>query len=86
MNRCLYCYNPIEDDSHYHPKCSRKFFDLEVSPCLPYGITELKEVAKNIIQRSVTVPGVQAKLCLQLEKAAKRVIASRWWDYGVIIF
>ena len=85
MNKCLYCYAPVEDGSHYHPKCSRKFFGLEVPPCLPYDIMELKEVAKKIIQRSVTVPGVQAKLSLQIEKSRKEgnrfTMVGLWGNY-----
>jgi serine/threonine-protein kinase HipA len=46
---------------------------------------ELKEVAKNIIQRSVTVPGVQAKLSLQLEKSRKEgnrfTMVGLWGNY-----
>ncbi len=85
MNRCLYCYEPIEDGFHYHPKCSRKFFGLGIPPYLPYGITELKEVAKMIVQRSVTVPGVQAKLSLQIEKSRKEgnrfTLVGLWGNY-----
>jgi len=85
MNKCLYCYAPVEDGFHYHPKCSRKFFGLEVPPCLPYDIMELKEVAKKIIQRSVTVPGVQAKLSLQIEKSRKEgnrfTMVGLWGNY-----
>lgn len=85
MNKCLYCYAPIEDDSHYHPKCSRKFFRLEVPPRLQCDITELKEVAKKIILKSVTVPGVQAKLSLQIDKNRKEgnrfTLVGLWGNY-----
>ncbi|MCK4311451.1 MAG: HipA domain-containing protein [Candidatus Cloacimonetes bacterium] len=85
MNKCLYCYAPLEEDSYYHTKCSKKFFEMETPPYLPYGISELKEVAKKIIQRSVTVPGVQAKLSLQIEKIRKKdsrfTLVGLWGNY-----
>ncbi|MBC8415274.1 MAG: HipA domain-containing protein [Candidatus Cloacimonetes bacterium] len=85
MNKCLYCYAPLEDGSHYHPQCSRKFFGLEVPPRLPYDITELKEVAKKIIQKSIAVPGVQVKLSLQIEKSRQQgnrfTMVGLWGNY-----
>jgi serine/threonine-protein kinase HipA len=39
-----------------------------VIPALRYGWDDLNKLAENIIQRSVTVPGVQPKLSLHLER------------------
>lgn len=66
--RCLYCYQnletTIEDDFHEH--CSMEFFGVKNAPLLPYSFGEMAELAKNVVERSVAVPGVQPKLSLSL--------------------
>ena len=87
MNRCLYCYAPIKEENSflYHKTCSKKFFGFEIPPVLPFAKSELKEVAKKIIRRSVTVPGVQTKLSLQIEKKRKEgnrfTLVGLWGNY-----
>ena len=87
MNKCLYCYAEISEgnDILYHKKCSKKFFGFEVAPTLSYAKSDLSKLAKNIIERSVTVPGVQTKLSLQIEKKRKEgnrfTLVGLWGDY-----
>ncbi|MCK4695625.1 MAG: HipA domain-containing protein [Candidatus Cloacimonetes bacterium] len=87
MSRCLYCYAPIKEENNflYHKKCSKKFFGFEIPPILPFAKSELKEVAKKIIKRSVTVPGVQTKLSLQIEKNLEEgnrfTLVGLWGNY-----
>ncbi len=87
MNKCLYCYAEISEgkDFLYHKKCSKKFFGFEIAPTLSYTKSELKEVAEKIIKRSVTVPGVQTKLSLQIEKNRKEgnrfTLVGLWGNY-----
>jgi len=87
MSRCLYCYAPIKEENNflYHKKCSKKFFGFEIPPILPFAKSELTEVAKKIIRRSVTVPGVQTKLSLQIEKNRKEsnrfTLVGLWGNY-----
>ena len=64
---CLYCYQPLEaSDTDFHESCSLKFFGQKRAPVLPYSLNEMAELAKNVVERSVAVPGVQPKLSLTL--------------------
>lgn len=68
-NRCLYCYQPLEEgQTDFHPRCSREFFGTDIPPRLDYNIEQMADLAANVVQRSVTVPGVQPKLSLTLVK------------------
>jgi len=67
-NKCLYCYQELETEASFHEKCSLKFFGSRVAPIIPYTLDEMSEMAKNIVERSITVPGVQPKLSLSLIK------------------
>lgn len=66
MNRCLYCYEPLEEaqGKDYHMKCIKKFFGTTYAPELPYQMSEMEILAKQAAESSVTVPGVQPKLSL----------------------
>ncbi|SEJ73465.1 serine/threonine-protein kinase HipA [Dyadobacter sp. SG02] len=69
MNRkCLYCYKPLDEDisGDFHVHCSTEFFGLKTPPALGYSFAEMAELAKNIVERSVAVPGVQPKLSLSI--------------------
>jgi serine/threonine-protein kinase HipA len=70
-NKCLYCYQPIENGYEFHTKCSREFFGLPTPPDIPYSLAQMDELAKNIVERSVSVPGVQPKLSMSLVKATR---------------
>jgi serine/threonine-protein kinase HipA len=66
---CLYCYEPLEDgQTDFHPRCSREFFGTNEPPKLEYSLDQMAELAANVVQRSVAVPGVQPKLSLTLVK------------------
>lgn len=67
-NRCLYCYEPLESETDYHEKCSMEFFGTTTPPKIPYTIDQMEELAKNVVERSVAVPGVQPKLSMSLVK------------------
>jgi len=69
MNRkCLYCYEPVENKQDFHRKCSMEFFGTPTPPEIAYSIDQMAELAKNVIERSIAVPGVQPKLSLSLVK------------------
>lgn len=70
-NRCLYCYKEVEDGLEFHQKCSMEFFGTPTPPEINYSLGEMDELAKSVVQRSVTVPGVQPKLSMSLIKATK---------------
>jgi len=86
MNKCLYCYQ--QNDSglkDFHPGCSKKMFGTEEPPVLDYSFSEMAKLAEKIISTSVTVPGVQAKLSLHLDKKggrpSKLTLVGLWGDY-----
>lgn len=65
MNRCLYCYKNLDGGLlDFHPKCAKSFFGTEEAPVLPYRLDEMEILAKEAVENSVTVPGVQPKLSL----------------------
>lgn len=52
-------------------KCSLKFFGTPTPPIIPYSIDQMADLAKDIVERSISVPGVQAKLSMSLIKEAR---------------
>lgn len=66
MNKCLYCYNDINGDADFHEECALKFFGSKKAPELPYTINEMEVLAKNVVERSISVPGVQPKLSMSV--------------------
>jgi serine/threonine-protein kinase HipA len=70
-NRCLYCYEPVEVGNEFHEKCSLEFFGIPTPPVIEYSLDQIDELAKHVVERSVAVPGVQAKLSMSLVKEAK---------------
>lgn len=76
-NRCLYCYEPVEDASDYHGRCSLEFFGTPNPPKIAYSLGQMEELAKNVVERSIAVPGVQPKLSMSLVKAPKGKIDTR---------
>lgn len=67
MNRkCLYCYNQLKDEVEYHEKCSLEFFGTKIPPLMEYSLGDMDKLAKDVVERSVAVPGVQPKLSLTL--------------------
>lgn len=88
MNKCLFCYQPLETrEQEFHPSCSRKIFGHTTPPVLPYSVADLEPLAKEIIQKQTAVTGVQAKLSLHLsgnknEAGPKRfTIVGLWGGY-----
>lgn len=66
--KCLFCYNELNSEEDFHSACSLKFFGTNVAPKLNYTIDEMEELAQNIVENSITVPGVQPKLSLGFMK------------------
>lgn len=66
---CLYCYTTLaENEIDFHEKCCKKFFGTATQPELNLDKTELDKLAKEIVNRSIAIPGVQPKLSLTIEK------------------
>ncbi len=66
--KCLYCYETVDDETDFHEKCSMSFFGTPTPPELEYSLDQMNELAKNIVERSVAVPGVQPKLSMSIVK------------------
>lgn len=87
MNKCLYCYKPLNDgEVDYHKGCARKIFESSVVPTLPYTRDNIKELAREIVTASTTVTGVQAKLSLDIARGSKNepqrfTIVGLWGRY-----
>ena len=69
MSKCLFCYQVLkEDEIDFHPKCSKKIFGTVSAPLLHYTLDDMEILAKEIIETSISVPGVQPKLSLGIIK------------------
>jgi serine/threonine-protein kinase HipA len=69
--KCLYCYEPIkpsEGTKNYHKACCKKFFGQAYEPVFDYNASAINELAKQYLQASTGVTGVQAKLSLSWYK------------------
>ena len=64
--KCLYCYQLIEAEADFHEKCATDFFGMPAAPELPYSLEDMASLAKEVVERSVAVPGVQPKLSMSL--------------------
>ncbi len=52
-----------------HPACCRRLYGAPVPPDLPYTWEMLNQLAEKVIRRNVSVPGVQPKLSMHLERS-----------------
>ena len=67
-HKCLYCYQPLETSGDFHEKCAKHFFGTSEVPILTYSLNDMSELAKQVVERSVAVPGVQPKLSISMIK------------------
>lgn len=65
-HKCLYCYNELRDEVDYHEKCSLEFFGTNHPPKMEYSLGDMDKLAKDVVERSIAIPGVQPKLSLTL--------------------
>lgn len=70
-DRCLYCYKKLDNERDFHPACSLKFFGTKKPPVIPYSLNQMGELAKNVVERRITVPGVQPKLSMSFFNEVK---------------
>lgn len=72
MNKqCLYCYEPLPEDTagDFHARCSEAFFGTKEAPELDYSLDDMAVLAQQVVERSIAVPGVQPKLSLTMVRA-----------------
>jgi len=82
--RCLYCYEPLENGTDFHKKCSMEFFGTTTPPIIPYTIDQMAKLAKSVVERSVAVPGVQPKLSMSLVKETQEQADTRLTVVGAL--
>jgi len=83
-NKCLYCYGPIERGKDFHEKCSLAFFGTPTPPRIEYSLDQIDELAKNVVERSVAVPGVQPKLSMSLVAESTNLTHARLTIMGAL--
>jgi len=73
MAKCLICYQDnLAEGKHYHPDCAWKVFGTKEPPELSYSLSEMKTLARKIIQSQGIMTGVQPKISLGLDKTGKK--------------
>ena len=85
MNKCLYCYEPLDSKIGFHEKCSKKFFGKKFPPIIEYSLEDIYKLGRKVIEKSITVPGVQTKLSVEIKKESQNVnkltIVGLWGSY-----
>jgi len=66
MSKCLYCYKDVDSGNDFHTACSLSFFGTETPPKIEYSLDEMNTLALQVVERSVSVPGVQPKLSMSV--------------------
>lgn len=68
-DRCRICLEALTTEGEgVHAKCSHDLFHSDHVPALPYTWNQLNELAERTIRSHITVPGVQPKLSMHLER------------------
>ncbi len=70
-HKCLYCYQELNHEIYFHEACSLAFFGSKTPPKLEYSLDDMTILAKQVVKRSVSVPGVQPKLSMSIENDMK---------------
>ena len=65
--KCLICGGACESGEN-HPSCLRGLFGSETAPSFAYSIDELNRMAEKLVLSRMSVPGVQAKLSVHVER------------------
>ena len=47
--KCLYCYKALNAEGDFHPSCSAHFFGTHEPPTLDYTMSEMAELAKEVV-------------------------------------
>jgi serine/threonine-protein kinase HipA len=86
MKKCLFCYLPLKPGSiqEYHDKCSKKIFGSLKAPILDYEMRQINDLAKEVLNHRLAIPGVQPKLSLVIDKPknnpGERLTIVGLWD------
>ena len=67
--KCLICGKPLAaDEGDNHAECVQKLFGGETAPRFAYSMDELNRMAEQLVLSRMSVPGVQAKLSVHIER------------------
>ncbi len=86
-NKCLFCYQRLHDEhAFYHEACNKKFYQELETPLLDYKLSDLENLAKQVLYSKQAVTGVQAKVSLsktreQNKEAKKLTIVGMYGHY-----
>jgi serine/threonine-protein kinase HipA len=84
MNRCLYCYQLLDENIvDFHAVCSKKFFGQPISPELPYSEIQMEELALQVVRSQMTVTGVQPKISLDITSGQSKNEPKRFTIVGL---
>jgi serine/threonine-protein kinase HipA len=85
MSKCLICAQQVETGELYHSTCLQELFDSKNAPELEASLDQLNELAKKSVTQRVTIPGVQSKLSLEIDRKTKGTdkltIVGLWGKY-----
>ena len=70
--RCLICGKTCESGEN-HPLCLRGLFGHESTPSFAYSVDELNRMAEELVLSRMSVPGVQAKLSVHVDRGVDGV-------------
>jgi serine/threonine-protein kinase HipA len=83
-NKCLYCYEPLENNSsNFHQACNKKFFGQLETPLLEYNREDLEKLANQILSSQMAVTGVQAKLSLSMHRKEEKNMVKKLTIVGL---
>ncbi len=83
-NKCLYCYAPLEKYRDFHTECAQAIFGATAAPEITYSLTQIDELAQQVVLRSVAIPGVQAKLSMTIIKNTRSKAKARLTIVGTL--
>lgn len=83
-NKCLYCYESLEDQTDFHEHCCKRIFGSTKPPVIPYSIDQMTELARSVVERSIAMPGVQPKISLSLIKETREKENARLTVVGAL--
>lgn len=84
MNKCLYCYKEISQGYDFHEHCALEFFGTKEVPKLDYSLNEMQKLAKDVVERSISVPGVQPKLSMSILENKETDVSQRLTVVGAL--
>ncbi len=74
----------MESEKDFHEKCSLAFFGTPNPPQIEYSLDQMNALAKNVVERSIAVPGVQPKLSMSLVAESTGQINTRLTIVGAL--